>query len=88
MKKNAQMGIQDYVLQAIKDSKRMGYDCINKKEIIIHIKQKGFKLKNPDSQVGQALYQLQRTTKFRQPRIQKIKTNKKSGWAIIDKEVY
>ena len=84
MKQSAQMGIQQYVLEAIKDSKRMHYICITKQEIITQVQQKGFKLKDPQSQVGQALYQLQRTTKFRQPRIQKIKTDEKTGWTIID----
>ena len=84
MKKTAQRGIQQQVLDAIKDSKRMHYECITKKEIITQVQQKGLKLKQPESQVGQALYQLQRTTKFRQPRIQKVKTDEKTGWAIID----
>jgi len=86
LKKDAQQGVQMHVLEAIKDSKKMGFKCITKQEIINQVQQKGFNLNKPEEQVGQALYQLQRKTKFREPRIKKFKTEEKKGWTVINEE--
>jgi len=79
-----QIGIQKLVLEAIKDSKRMHCACITKNEIISQIEGKGITLNKPSSQVSQALFHLQKTTKYRRPRIKRIKTEDKVGWTVID----
>lgn len=86
MKKEYEKGIQQVVLEVIKQSRRMGLKYITKKQIIEQVKRVTPELKNTESKVGQALYQLQRTTKYRRPRIKKFYDGegKKLGWAVID----
>lgn len=83
-----QKGIQEAVLKIIEDSKRKKLPYISKKDIIINLKQQGIKLKSPVTQVGQALWHLQRKTKFRRPRIKKFKDKKGivKGWTTVEEE--
>ena len=83
-----QKGIQEAVLKIIEDSKRKRLPYITKKDIIINLKQQGIKFKDANAQVGQALYQLQRKTKFRRPRIRKFKDKKgvTKGWTTIEEK--
>jgi len=62
-----QIGIQEAVYKAIEYNKRKDHPYISKKDIIIYLKQKGISLSNPNAQVGQAIRQLQKKTKFQAP---------------------
>ena len=86
LSRKRQRGIQAQVLEAVRDGKRLGFDCITTEEIIRHIQQKGFKLRKPNPQVSQALYQLQRYTKYKRQRIKKASTKEKRGWSVVDVE--
>ena len=88
-RKKYQKGIQEAVFETIENSKRKGHPYISKKDIIIHLKsQMGITLKDPNSQVGQALRQLQKKTKFRRPRIKKFVDKKgvKKGWVPVEEK--
>ena len=89
-KKKYQKGIQEMVLKIIEDSKRKQLPYITKKDIIINLKQQDVKLKDPNAQVGQALYQLQRKTKYRRPRIRKFKDKKgvTKGWTTVEDKYF
>jgi len=86
MKKKYQTGIQDTVLEVINQSRRMGLKYITKKQIIEEVKRVLPKLKNVDTKVGQALYQLSNKSKYRRQRIKKYydKNGKKLGWIPAD----
>ena len=88
MPKKYQKGIQEIVLKIIEDAKRKKLPYITKKDIIINIIQQGIKLKNAETQISQALYQLQRKTKYRRPRIRKFKDKKGivKGWTTVEEE--
>jgi len=87
MKKGSyQTGIQDTVLEVIKQSKRMGLKYITKQQIIKEVKRIMPDLKNVDTKVGQALYQLSKKSKYKRQRIKKFhdKEGKKLGWIPVD----
>ena len=65
-------GIQDVVYEIVKESKEKGLSYITKKQIITEMQQKGIKLENFQTQVGQALYHLQQRKKFRRPKIRQV----------------
>jgi len=81
-----QTGIQKTVLEIIKESKKARLKYITKKQIMIETKRAMPELKDVQNKVGQALYQLQRKTKYRRPRIKRFydKLKKALGWTIID----
>jgi len=86
MTKKYQVGMQDLVLEIIKQSKLNGLQYITKKQIVTEVKKQFPKTKNLNDKVGQALYHLQKKTKYRQPRIKKIydETGKKKlGWSSV-----
>ena len=85
-KKKYQTGIQKAVLSIIIESKKKKLPYIKKEDIIINLEQQGFNLKDDINQVGQALYQLQRKTKYRRPRIKKFKDKDgvTKGWTTVD----
>ena len=80
-----QLGIQKAIFEIIKQSKRSELPYVSKQQIINELKDLII-LKEPRKQVGQALYQLQRTTKYKRPRIKKYYNEKgcKLGWTVID----
>jgi len=85
-----QVGIQDNVYNIIKEAKKKGLPFITKADIIKNLKQKNITLRNVETQVGQALYQLQRMTKFRRRRIKKYynkKTKKPVGWTTYEDKI-
>jgi len=88
MRNNYQIGIQKAVLDAIVQGQKMGLDYVTKQQIIESVS-KVMELKDPQNQVGQALYQLsQRNSKFKNPRIKKfIEENKHLGWVPVEEEV-
>jgi len=77
-------GIQKSVLHVIENSKKVGLPYITKKQIMKEVsKIVDFKDKNKiPNKVGQALYQLQRKSKYRRPRIKKYidKDGNMVGW--------
>ena len=80
-----QTGIQDLVYNIILDSRKKGLPYIRKKDIINRIESDGIKLKNPNPQVSQALYQLQRQTTFRRQKIKKFfESGRAVGWTTYD----
>jgi uncharacterized protein (DUF1919 family) len=84
-----QIGIKEAVFKSIKESKKLKFEYITKKDITRNVIQQGIHLKNPEAQIGQALYHLQLKTKYRRPLIKKhIHTDtqgrKHRGWTIID----
>lgn len=79
-----QVGIQKATFEVIKQSKRNELPYISKQQIINEVKDI-IVLKEPTEQVGQALYQLQRKTKYRQPRIKKYFVNGcRTGWTVVN----
>ena len=80
-----QVGIQKAIYEIIQQSKKNGLPYITKQQILDELKDI-ITLKQPKDQVGQALYHLQRESKFRRPRIKKYtdKKGKKLGWTVID----
>lgn len=82
--KKYQTGIQKTVFEVIKQSKKLDFEYITKKQITAEVIVKIPELKNSEDKIGQALYQLQRQTKFRRPRIKKYcKDGKQLGWTIV-----
>lgn len=80
MPKKYQIGIQKAVLFVIADNQIKGFDYITKQDIIAGVKKVLPDIKDEQNKIGQALYQLQRKTKYRTPRIKKGK----DGWSIAD----
>ena len=80
-----QIGIQKSIFEIIQQSKKNRLPYITKQQILDELKDI-ITLKSPSDQVSQALYQLQRETKFRRPRIRKYTNNKgiQVGWTVID----
>lgn len=88
MTKKYQTGIQKTVLEIIKQSKVMDLNYIKKQDIEKQLTKVYPDLNPIDIKVGQALFQLQRKTKFRRPRIKKYynKEGVRLGWTIVDEE--
>ena len=89
LRKNSKSGIGDLVCISpceIKEAKKMKFDYVTKKDIVKNVSQQGIILNNPNAQIGQALYHLQRKTKFRRPQIKKFisKEGKTLGWTLVD----
>jgi len=80
-----QTGIQKAVLQVIRKSRELGLPYLTKKQITEEVS-KIIQLKDPEkdsaNQISQAIYQLQRKTKYRTPRIRKYidKNGNLLGW--------
>ena len=66
-----QTGIKEAVFKAVKESKKLKFEYITKKDIIRNVMQQGVHLSHPEAQIGQALYHLQLKTKYRRPLIKK-----------------
>lgn len=83
-----QTGIQKNVFEIIKQSKIAGLKYITKQQILKEVVRVMPDLNYPQDKVGQALYQLQRKSKFRRPRIKKFydKDGKHLGWTVVDEE--
>ena len=82
-----QTGIQKAVLQSIINAKKHELPYITKTQIINEVK-KIVSMKDPENQVGQALYQLQRQTKYRRPRITKHKDEDGSTGCKLRHDTY
>jgi len=86
--KKYKTGIQKAVLQVIEESKKAGLPYITKQQIMNDVS-KIVILKDPKNdsknEIGQALYQLQRKTKYRRPRIKKYfdKDGNMLGWTSV-----
>jgi len=82
--KSYQTGIQKAVLQVIENSKKLELPYITKQQIMKEVS-KIVELKDPENQIGQALYQLQRKSKYRRPRIKKFKDKDGNmlGWTAV-----
>jgi len=85
-----QTGIQKTVLEVIKQSKINDLKYITKKQITNEVVRVLPNLNYPEDKVGQALYQLQRKSKYRRPRIKKFydKNGKQLGWTIVDEQIF
>jgi len=84
-----QTGIQKSVLAIIKRSKEMDLKYITKSQIVEQLKKIRPDIINIDRKVAQALYQLQRKTKYRRQRIQKYhdRAGHRKGWVpFVEKE--
>ena len=84
-----QTGIKEAVFKAVKESKKLKFEYITKKDIIRNVMQQGVHLSHPEAQIGQALYHLQLKTKYRRPLIKKyihtdVQGKKHRGWTVID----
>jgi len=88
MSKKYQTGIQKTVFEIIKQSKIMGLKYIKKEDIEKQIQTVFPELEPLKPKISQALYQLQRKTKFRRPRIKKCfdKNGVRLGWTVVDEE--
>lgn len=64
----------------MKEAKKNGLPYLTKQQVITEV-QHIVKLKNPSTQVGQALWHLSRYSKFRTP---KVKYLGKGAWVICD----
>lgn len=86
--KKYQTGIQNIVFEIIKQSKKIDLKYITKKQITEEVFRVMPDLEHPDDRIGQALYQLQRKTKYRRPRIKKFcdKYGRQLGWTVIEEE--
>lgn len=84
-KKKYQTGIQETVLEIIKQSKSMNLDYITKKQIVKEAKKSLGDVDNINDKVGQALNVLQKRTTFRLPRVKKYydEFGKRRGWTIV-----
>lgn len=71
-----QVGIQDAVKHIILQSKKMNLPYITKQQIIQEVKKTIPSLKNTETKVGQALYQLQQPRKYKRQEIKKLSYNK------------
>lgn len=93
MSKKYQTGIQKAVLQVIENSKQLNLPYITKQQITHEVSQV-IDLEDPKAdstnQIGQALYQLQRKSKYRRPRIKKYKDKDGTilGWTTINDKGY
>ena len=87
--KKYQVGIQEIVYDSIKRGNIMGLPYVTKQQITDDVC-KVMKLKNPELQIRQALYQLHKGgKKFSDSKIKKIRTEGNNGklnygWTIID----
>ena len=83
-----QTGIQKTILEIIKQSKEAELKYITKKQITIEALRAMPNLKDHQNKIGQALYQLQRKSKFRRPRIKKYydKEGMQLGWTLVQDE--
>jgi len=91
MKRNKyQIGIQEEVFKVVEDSKKKLLPFITKEDIIKNLQQKKIKMRDPKNQVGQALFHLQKKTKYRRPRIKKYldKNGKKLGWTTYEEKIF
>ena len=93
------IGVQDFVLSTIRSIEQIpGKDYIKRREIVDEIKKYMPELKNPYSQVGQALHHLsgdvwkkrpELKPKYRRKSIKKVYNEKGvfKGWAVISEDV-
>lgn len=83
-----QIGIQKTVLKAIRVGKNSGLPYLPKQDITNYTLLIMPDLDNASIKVGQALFQLQRSTKYRRPRIRKFydKKGKQVGWSTVSEE--
>jgi hypothetical protein len=86
MRGKYQTGINKAVYKAIREARKLKFDAITKKDIIRSVTQQGLSLKNPSAQIGQALNQLQKTTRYKRPLIKKVKDSQghRKGWTLVD----
>jgi len=77
-------GITKAVLSAIRMSKSAGLPYVEKKDIIDYVLKIIPDLEDADQKVAQALYHLQKNTKFKRQRVRKFSISKKKqvGWTV------
>jgi hypothetical protein len=85
-----QIGIQDKVFAVIEEAKKKQLPFITKEDIIKNLKQKKVKMRDPEHQVGQALFHLQKKTKYKRPRVKKFfdKHGRKLGWTTFEDKIF
>jgi len=85
-----QVGIQDEVFKVIEEAKKKQLPFVTKEDIIKNLKQKKVTMRDPTNQVGQALYHLQKKTKYRRPKIKKYfdEYEKKLGWTTYEDKIF
>ena len=92
MKKRSkyQVGIHEKVFGVIEEAKKKQLPFITKEDIIKNLEQKKVKLRDPKHQVGQALFHLQKKTKYKRPKIKKFydKQGKKLGWTTYEDKIF
>ena len=76
MSKKYQSGIQASVKYIVQQSKDMNLPYITKQQIIQEVKKLIPNIKNVETKIGQALYQLQQQRKYKRQEIKKIGYNK------------
>jgi len=82
-----QTGINDAVLAAIRVAKSTGLPYITKKDIVKYVTELMPQLDNVDTKVGQALFHLQKPTKYRRAKIRKFyNKNKAIGWTTCSED--
>jgi hypothetical protein len=87
MQRKYQTGMNKTVYEIIKQSHEMGLKYIPTFDITEQVKKIRPDISQPYGKVRQALYQLQRNTKFKNQRIKKFydRYGKRKGWAIENK---
>lgn len=85
-----QVGIQDEVYSVVEEARKKRLPFVTKEDIIKNLKQKSITMRDPKNQVSQALYQLQKKSKYKRPRIKKYydKQGKKQGWTTYEDKIF
>jgi hypothetical protein len=88
-KKLYDTGIRTAVLEIIRSIEPVpGKEWVNKSEIISEMKRYYSDMNNLEQKVGQALYHLSRSSKFRRKEIEKVYVNGVAkGWSIVKDEI-
>jgi len=88
--KKYQTGINETVFEIIKQSRQKDINLpyITRQQIVAEFKHLKPEIQSPEQKIGQALYHLQKKTKFRRPRVKRFfdKKGKRLGWTVVEEE--